>query len=116
MFSGTEPTTRQQIGWNEQWSTLVQLDRTYNALNKEGRNFFLKVDKESELGLHVFGVLEYFNPQIEKTNPHTDSFGIGTNYFWTTNVDLQAFYKKEKNTADLNEYQDVLWLVFHASL
>lgn len=104
------------ISWNEQWSSLIQIDRTFNAANKEGRNFFFKLDKEVELGWHVFGVLEYFNSQIEKTDPHVDSLGIGTNFFWTPNVDFQAFYKKEKNTSDLNEYQDVLWFVLHGSL
>lgn len=104
------------IGWDEKWSSIIQLDRKFDAQDKEGRNFFLKVDWEKELGFHWFTVLEYYNPWIEKTDPHTDSIGVGTLYSWLPNFDIQAFYKKEKNTADLNEYQDVLWIILHASL
>ena len=101
------------VGLDEKWSTLFQLDRTYDAQNNEGRNLFIKLDKEMELGWHLYGLLEYFNPWIERTNPHKESLGVGTQYFWNTNFDIHAFYKKEKNTAELNEYQDILWFVLH---
>jgi hypothetical protein len=68
------------------------------------------------LGWHSFFVLDYWNPWVERTDPHTDSVGVGLHVFWLPNLDIQSFYKKEKSSAELNEYQDVLWFIVHSSI
>ena len=77
---------------------------------------FLKTDYEFQLGWHSFFVLDYWNPWVERSDPHTDSIGAGLHVFWLPNLDIQTFYKKEKSSAELNEYQDVLWFIVHSSI
>lgn len=104
------------IGWNKQQATLIQIDKIIGEQGREGRNFFFKHGYEYDKGVQLFAVFEYFNPWTERTDPHSESLGGGCHYFFLPNLDAQVFYKKEKNTADLNEYQDYLWFILHAKI
>lgn len=104
------------VGWNKQHSTLLQFDKIIGEQGREGRQFFLKHMYEYDKGWQLFAVLEYFNPWVERTDPHSESLGGGCHYFFLPNMDGQVFYKKEQNTADLNEFQDYLWFILHAKI
>ncbi|MGZ3742643.1 MAG: hypothetical protein ACXWRE_01910 [Pseudobdellovibrionaceae bacterium] len=101
------------MGWNEKVSILIQADRIYSA----GQTGFLdlfKVNYEWTKGLEIAAFQEYYNADTRKTDPHTEAYGLETSYFPIPNFNLVAAYKKQKDSSQLDEYQDIAWLIAHA--
>ncbi|MGZ3769798.1 MAG: hypothetical protein ACXVCP_08970 [Bdellovibrio sp.] len=104
------------IGWNSEFSTLFQADRIELPNGKIGFLDLLKVGYEYTQGVQFFATQEYYNPDTEKTDPHVEAFGVGVQYFPFPNFDLFATYKKHKDSAQLNEYQNLVWIIAHIYL
>lgn len=101
------------IGWTPQFSTLFQADKIYFPHGKTGFLDFLKFSYEYTQGVQLFLTQEYYNANTEKTDPHVESYGLGVQYFPFPNFDFFATYKKTKDTSQLNEFQNVVWLIAH---
>jgi hypothetical protein len=101
------------IGWTTEISTLLQADRIYNQDGKNGFVNLLKLGYEYTKGVQFFATQEYYSPDTTVTDPHMDAFGLGVQYFPFTNFDLFLTFKKQKDSAQLNEYQNVMWLIAH---
>ena len=101
------------IGWDEQWSSLLQFDQRHLPDDKTGVISFIKIGYEYTKGIEVFGTHEYENTDTTKTDPHIEAYGLGVQYFPTSNIDLFFTFKKLKDSSQLNEYQNVIWMIAH---
>lgn len=101
------------IGINEKTSLLMQADKIYYPNGKTGFLDFIRLGYEYTHGVHLFATQEYHNPDTEKTDPKMESYGVGVQYFPFPNFDLFATYKKTKDTSQLDEFQNVVWLIAH---
>lgn len=99
------------IGWNDQWSTLFEIDKVYLTSGKTAYVEYLRIAKEIRRGWSAFLTQEYKNIDIEKSEPHLESFGLGTQYFLNSSLNATAHLRLEKDTGTLDEYQKVLWFV-----
>lgn len=104
------------IGWTTEFSTLFQADKIYYPGGKTGFLDFLKFGYEYTQGVQLFLTQEYYNPDTEKTDPHVESYGLGVQYFPFPNFDFFATFKKTKDSSQLDEYQNVVWLIAHIYL
>jgi hypothetical protein len=94
---------------------LMEVDQKINSQNEKGYLETLKFGREFTKGIQGFIIQEYENLQIERTNPHIESYGVGVHYFPSPYLNLEALYKKEKNTGVMYEFQNIMWLVGHLS-
>lgn len=101
------------IGWTSEWSTLFQADKINFPDGKTGFVELLKLGYEYTQGVQLFATQEYYNPDTEKTDPHVEAYGVGIQYFPFPNFDLFATYKKHKDSSQLNEYQNLVWIIAH---
>lgn len=101
------------IGWTPEVSMLLQADKIYYPNGKTGFLDFVKVNYEYTQGVHLFVTQEYYNADMQKTDPHLESYGIGAQYFPFPNFDFFATFKKTKDSSQLDEYQNVVWLIAH---
>lgn len=101
------------IGWTPEIATLFQADKIYYPNGKTGFVDFLKFSYEYAQGVQLFLTQEYYNADTEKTDPHLESYGVGVQYFPFPNFDIFATYKKTKDSSQLDEYQNVVWLIAH---
>ncbi|WP_413944468.1 hypothetical protein [Bdellovibrio sp. HCB-162] len=104
------------IGWTPEISTLFQADKIYYPDGKTGFVDFLKFGYEYTQGVQLFLTQEYYNADTEKTDPHVESYGVGVQYFPFPNFDFFATYKKTKDSSQLDEHQNVVWLIAHIYL
>lgn len=101
------------IGWSTEFSTLFQADKIYYPGGKTGFVDLSKFSYEYTQGVQLFITQEYYNADTEKTDPHVESYGVGVQYFPFPNFDFFTTYKKTKDSSQLDEYQDVVWLIAH---
>lgn len=101
------------IGWTSEFSTLFQADKIDLPNGKTGFVDLLKLGYEYTQGVQLFATQEYYNPDTEKTDPHVEAFGVGVQYFPFPNFDLFATFKKHKDSSQLNEHQNLFWLIGH---
>ncbi len=101
------------LGANKKWAWLTQLDRESNGDGKTGITESTKISYELTQGLQTFGTVEYHNSDVEKTDPHDESYGMGLHYFPRPEMDFEGELIMEKNSSQLNEFQKALWLVAH---
>lgn len=99
------------IGWNDLWSTLFEIDKVYLTNGKTAYVNYLRVSKEIQRGWSAFLTQEYKNIDIEKTDPHQEAFGLGTQYFINSALNAAVHLRFEKDTSALDEYQKALWLL-----
>ncbi len=101
------------IGWTTEFSTLIQADRIYRADGKQGFLDFIKFGYEYAKGIQLFATQEYYNADTTVTEPHVEAYGVGVHYFPVTNFDFFLSIKKQKDSVQLNEFQNVMWLIGH---
>lgn len=101
------------IGWNKEFSTLLQVDQIEFENSQKSLLNFLKLGYEYKKGFQLFLTQEYYNPNIKITDPHTESYGLGFQYFPFEHFDFLLTVKHHKDTQVLNEYQNMLWLITH---
>lgn len=101
------------FGINKSWYALMDLNRPQNSLGQWGFITTAKVGHEYQQGLHFFGVYEFANTNIESANPKYESYGLGSQWFPAPHWDLYGLYKKERNTATTESFQDTVWLIGH---
>lgn len=101
------------IGFNEQWSSLLQFDQRHLPDSKTGVISFIKLGYEYTKGIEFFGTHEYENNDTTKTDPHIEAYGLGVQYFPASNMDFFFTFKKQKDSSQLNEYQNILWMIAH---
>jgi hypothetical protein len=100
-------------GFEERNYLLLEADQKTNQDKTKGYLATIKLGHEIENGLQWFYLQEYENLQIERTDPHIESFGVGVHYFPSPNLNFETLFKKEKNTGVIDEYQNILWIVGH---
>lgn len=104
------------IGWNTQYSLLLQVDQIHQPDSKTGLVDLMKWGFEYTQGVQLFFTQEYYNANTEKTDPHTEAYGVGVHYFPQSNFDFFATFKKQKDSAQLSEFQNIVWLIAHVYL
>jgi len=103
------------VGWNDKVSTMIQADRIYSG-GKTGFVDLLKMGYEWTKGVEVAVFQEYYSADVQKTDPHTESYGVEALYFPIPNFNLAAAYKKQKDSSQLEEYQNIAWVIAHIYL
>lgn len=101
------------IGFNKQWYGLLEVDRPKDPNGLEGFIDVFKLGYEMGQGLHFFGVHEFANLNVAQAHPKFEALGLGAQWFPRPHWDLYGTYRKERNTALSNDFQDVIWLIAH---
>lgn len=101
------------IGWNEKVTTLIQADRLHMPDGSTGFLDLFKLSYEWTTGLQVALFQQYSNSDTQKTDPHLESYGLEAYYFPFPNFTLSGSLSKQKDSAELDEYQTKAWLVAH---
>jgi hypothetical protein len=101
------------VGWTPQFATLFQLDRLQTSQNKTGVVDFIKLNYEYVKGVQFFATQEFSNSDITLTDPRFEAYGVGVQYFPISNFDFFVTYKQQKETSQLNEFQNVMWFIAH---
>jgi hypothetical protein len=100
-------------GSEEKNYLLMEADQKTNSDHTIGYLETLKFGHEITSGFQWFLVQEYENLQVQRSDPHIESFGLGVHYFPSAFLNIETLFKKEKNSGVSNEYQNVLWIVGH---
>ncbi len=95
------------------WYMMLELDRVQDVTQKWGLIEVLKVGHEFYRGLHIVGIQEYANIDMDKANPRFESYGIGAEWYPRTHWDFLGILRRERNTAVRDEFDNVLWLIGH---
>ncbi len=90
---------------------IFEIDKRQNFDHKNGLIETLKYGQEISRGLQYFLIQEYANFNIEITDPHQESLGIGLHYFPSTLFNFESIIKKEKKSEVSNEFQNILWII-----
>lgn len=101
------------LGFSHDWYALLDVNRLQRADGKWGLVETLKVGHEFWQGLHIFGVHEFANLDVDKTDPKFEAYSLGTQWYPAPHWELYALYRKERNSANLQNFQDVVWLIGH---
>lgn len=101
------------IGWNEKITTLIQADRLHADTGETGFLDLFKLSYEWLTGVQVSVFQQYMNTDTQKTDPHLESYGLELYYFPFPNFNLSGALAKQKDSAELDEYQTKAWIVAH---
>ena len=119
MLASSNVFTRRAYGafahWaiDKNWYALIEVDRMQDPAGKWGFMDVVKVGREIFQGWQVFAVHEFANTDMDKSNPKFEAYSLGTEWFPRPHWDFYALYRKERNTAINNDFQDVVWLIAH---
>jgi hypothetical protein len=112
-------TTRQVFGASvitrlpRDWYAMLEIDRPKDATSKWGLIEVLKVGNEIFQGLHAIGIQEYSNTDFEQANPRFESYGVGVEWYPRPHWDFSGIFRRERNTAIRDEFDNVVWLIGH---
>lgn len=101
------------IGWSEDLSILFQLDRLSLPNGKTGVLDLMKFSYGATEGVELFFTQEYYNSDLEKSDPRVEVYGIGAQYFPVPNFNILTTFRMQKDSAQLDEFQRVVWLIGH---
>ncbi len=101
------------LGWTKEQFTLVQIDRVQKAAPQSGLALTIKHGWQMWQGHEVFGTLEYWNPNIDVTNPHYEAVGIGLSNRFVSWFDLSSLLKAERDDALGSSVGYAGWVVGH---
>lgn len=101
------------MGFTKQWYGLLEVDRVQGADQKWGVVDTFKLGYEIEQGLHLVGIQEFANLNLNESNPKFDAYSAGVEWFPRPHWDLYALYRRERDTRISPEFQDVIWLIGH---
>lgn len=97
----------------ENWYAMLEIDRPQDAKSKWGLIEVLKVGHELFQGLHIIGIQEYANSDMDQTNPRYETYGLGVEWYPRTHWDFLGIFRRERNTAIRDEFDNVVWLIGH---
>ncbi len=98
---------------SKDWYAMIEIDRPQDAKANWGLIEVLKVGHEFFRGLHFIGIQEYANSNMNETNPRYESYGLGVEWFPRTHWDFFGIFRRERNTAIRDEFDNVVWLIGH---
>lgn len=101
------------IAFSERWYGMLEVDRPQNQADKWGLTDLFKVGFEIHQGLHLLAIQEYGNADIKNPNPKEEAYSLGAQWFPRPHFDFYGIYRRERNTARSNDWQDVVWLIGH---
>lgn len=111
------------IGFSEKWYGLLEVDRPQRPDQKWGLVELFKLGYEVHQGLHLIGVQEFANLNLDQSGHKFGAYSVGTEWFPRPHFDLYALYRRQRgdlsNSAadDLkvanNSWQDQVWLIGH---
>lgn len=101
------------VGFSKDWYGLLEVDRPQGADGKWGVVETFKLGREVSQGVHLIALQEFANLDSAKANPKMEAFGVGAEWFPRPHWDLYGVYRKERNTAVGDEFNDVVWLILH---
>lgn len=101
------------IGLGKDWYALLDVNRPQGADEKWGLVETFKLGHEITPGLHLIGVHEFANLNVENSNPKFEAYSAGAQWFPRPHWDFYGLYRKERNTAVGDDFQDVVWLIGH---
>ncbi len=99
--------------FTKEWYALWDLARPQGADKKWGLVSTFKFGHEFHQGLHLLGVHEFANLNMEQTDPRFEAYSIGAQWFPRPHWDFLGYYRKERTTALNNDFQDAVWLIGH---
>lgn len=98
------------------WYAMFEIDRPQDANSKWGFIEVLKLGNEIFQGLHAIGIQEYSNADFDQANPRFESYGVGVEWYPRPHWDLSGIFRRERNTALRDEFDNVVWLIGHVYL
>lgn len=101
------------MGFTKEWYGLLDLNRVQRADGRWGLVETFKLGHELWQGFHLFGVHEFANLNTDQTDPKFEAYGLGTQWYPQAHWELYGIYRKERNSATLSDFQDVVWLIGH---
>lgn len=101
------------LGFSKDWYGLLEVDRPRGADGQWGLVETFKLGYEMRQGLHLIGMQEFANLDTSNANPKMEALGVGAEWFPRPHWDLYGVYRRERNTAVSNDFDDVVWLILH---
>ncbi|CAN5715869.1 hypothetical protein BH10BDE1_BH10BDE1_03730 [soil metagenome] len=95
------------------WYAMLEIDRPQGADSKWGLIEVLKIGNEIFQGLHAIGIQEYQNGEFDQANPRFESYGAGLEWYPRPHWELSGIFRRERNTAIRDEFDNVVWLIGH---
>lgn len=104
------------LGWNEQWSTLVEMDRIQtepdSAAQTTGIAMFQRTGYEVFKGFQVLALNDYYQANIDNGATKLYRYGPGVIWYPRPHFDFQLFFTKEQSSL-LAEEGNYAWLMSH---
>ena len=101
------------MAFNKDWYGLLEIDRFKGVENTWGLMDTFKLGYEIKQGVHLIGVHEFSNRDIENAKLKYEAYSIGAEWFPRPHWDFLGLYRRERNSAIRNSFDDVVWLVAH---
>lgn len=101
------------ISFTKEWYGLWDLARPKGADEKWGLVSTFKLGHEIRQGLHLLGVHEFANMNVDQADPRFEAYSVGAQWFPRPHLDFLGYYRKERNSALDNSFSDAVWLIGH---
>lgn len=111
------------LGFSEKWYGLLEVDRPQRPDEKWGLVEIFKLGYEIHQGLHLIGVQEYANLNMDQSAHKFQAFSAGAQWFPRPHWDLYALYRRQRGAVARTAgeealtpkdiQQDVVWLIGH---
>lgn len=101
------------VGFTHDWYALLDINRVQAPTGTWGLVETLKVGHELWQGFHLFAVHEFANLNTDTPDPKFEAYSLGTEWYPLPHWELYGLFRKERNSAVSNNYQDVVWLIGH---
>lgn len=101
------------IGFSERVYGLLEVNQPISLAGDSGLVEVFKIGYEHRQGLHLVGIQEFGNMNIQNSNPKFEAFSLGSQWFPRPHWDFYGLYRKERNTLNGNDFSDQIWLIGH---